>query len=198
MNKFLLTTKLNDLRTNSIVSLALNTGCRRGEILSLKWSDLDEESNTLNVERTLVYDKDGYRFTPPKSESSIRKIKIGDSLLKNLKEWKAHQNKIKMAYRNVFEDIDLIFSTHTGKPIFPRSLTSEFNRAIKNANVTKIRFHDLRHTHATMCLEAGMSLKEVQDRLGHSSIKTTGDVYAHVTESMKEKSVELFEKYISN
>lgn len=198
MNRFLLTAKLNDVRTNSIVTLALNTGCRRGEILSLKWSDLDEESKTLNVERTLVYDKDGYRFTPPKSESSIRKIKIGDSLIKELKEWKAHQNKIKMAYRNVFEDIDLIFSTHTGKPIFPRSLTSEFNRAIKNANVTKIRFHDLRHTHATMCLEAGMSLKEVQDRLGHSSIKTTGDVYAHVTESMKEKSVELFEKYISN
>lgn len=71
-------TKFNDLRTNSIVTLALNTGCRRGEILFINWSDLEEESKTLNVERTLDYDKDGYRFTPPKSESSIRKIKIRD------------------------------------------------------------------------------------------------------------------------
>ncbi|PKR82438.1 hypothetical protein CWO92_24345 [Heyndrickxia camelliae] len=90
-----------------------------------------------------------------------------------------------------------MFTTETGKPILPRTLTTMFNQAIKTANVPKIRFHDLRHTHATMCLEAGMTLKEVQVRLGHSSIKTTGDVYAHVTENMKEKSAELFEKFIS-
>lgn len=180
-----------------IVNIALNTGCRRGEILSLTWSDIEKESNNLSVQRTLIYDKDGFRFSSPKSESSIRKIKLGGSLIKELDRWKVYQNKFKMAFRNQFEENDLIFTTNTGKPIFPRSLTSDFNKGIKNANVTKIRFHDLRHTHATMCLEAGMSIKDVQVRLGHTSIKTTGDVYAHVTESMKEKSVDLFEKYIS-
>jgi len=124
-------------------------------------------------------------------------IKIGDSAINVLKGWKAQQNKMKMALRNSYEDLNLIFATQTGKPIYPRSLTTEFNKAIKIANVPKIRFHDTRHTHATICLEAGMTLKEVQERLGHSSIKTTGDVYAHVTESMKEKSVDLLEKFIS-
>jgi integrase len=85
----------------------------------------------------------------------------------------------------------------TGKPVYPRSLTADFNKAIKAASVPKIRFHDLCHTYVTLCLEAAMPIKELQVRLGHSSIKTTGDVYAHVTESMKEKSAELFEKYIS-
>ncbi|WP_433956945.1 tyrosine-type recombinase/integrase [Cytobacillus horneckiae] len=197
MNTFLSVTKLENYRLYMIVNIALNTGCRRGEILSLTWSDIEKESNNLSVQRTLIYDKDGFRFSSPKSESSIRKIKLGGSLIKELDRWKVYQNKFKMAFRNQFEENDLIFTTNTGKPIFPRSLTSDFNKGIKNANVTKIRFHDLRHTHATMCLEAGMSIKDVQVRLGHTSIKTTGDVYAHVTESMKEKSVDLFEKYIS-
>jgi site-specific recombinase XerD len=68
---------------------------------------------------------------------------------------------MKMALRKSYEDHNLIFSTQTGKPIFPRALTAEFNKAIKTANVQKIRFHDLKHIHATMCLEAGMSLKFV-------------------------------------
>lgn len=197
MNTFLTVAKLTDLRTFSVVTTAIKTGGRRGEILSLLWSDIDFENNVISLERSLVYDDKGWRFSTPKSASSVRKVKVGESLIQDLKEWRTHQKKMKMAFRDTFVDNNLIFTTSTGKPIFPRSLTTQFNQLIKTANVPKIRFHDLRHTHATMCLEAGMSLKEVQDRLGHSSIKTTGDVYAHVTESMKEKSAELFEKFIS-
>jgi integrase len=195
-NVFLSYVKLENYRLYSIVNTALDTGCRRGELLSLKWTDLDEDNGYLKVERSLIYDEEGYRFSTPKTASSIRSIKIGESLIKELKQWKAHQNKMKMALRSTYKDEGLIFTTQTGKPLFPRSLTTEFNKAIKAADVTKIRFHDLRHTHATICLEAGMSLKEVQERLGHSSIKTTGDVYAHVTNAMKEKSIDLYEKYI--
>jgi integrase len=195
-NVFLSYVKLENYRLYSIVNTALDTGCRRGELLALKWTDLDEENGYLKVERSLIYDEEGHRFSTPKTESSIRSIKIGESLIKELKQWKAHQNKMKMALRSTYKDEGLIFTTQTGKPLFPRSLTTEFNKAIKAAAVTKIRFHDLRHTHATICLEAGMSLKEVQERLGHSSIKTTGDVYAHVTNAMKEKSIDLYEKYI--
>lgn len=197
MDKFLDYTKLSNYRLYHIVNTALKTGCRRGELLSLKWSDLDEENGYLRVERSLVYDKDGYRFSTPKTQASTRDIKIGESLVKELKEWKAHQNKLKMALRKSYNDEGLIFTTQTGKPIYPRGMLAEFNKATREAEVPQIRFHDLRHTHATMCLEAGMSLKEVQERLGHSSIKTTGDVYAHVTKNMKEKSIKKLEAYIN-
>jgi len=197
MHIFLDVTKLTNPRLYALIHTALFTGCRRGEILSLTWDDLDIENQYLNVDKSLIYNKDGYKFSTTKSQSSNRVIKIGDSAINVLKGWKAQQNKMKMALRNSYEDLNLIFATQTGKPIYPRSLTTEFNKAIKIANVPKIRFHDTRHTHATICLEAGMTLKEVQERLGHSSIKTTGDVYAHVTESMKEKSVDLLEKFIS-
>jgi integrase len=196
MHRFLNYVKLSNYRLYHIVNTAIKTGCRRGEVLALKWSDLDEDKGYLRVERSLVYDREGYRFTTPKTNSSVRNIKVGESLIKELKEWKVHQNKLKMALRKSYQDEDLIFTTQKGKPIYPRTMTFEFNKAIEESGVTKIRFHDLRHTHATICLEAGMSLKEVQERLGHSSIKTTGDVYAHVTENMKEKSVELFESYV--
>jgi len=197
MYRFLEFTKLSNYRLYHIVNTALKTGCRRGELLSLKWSDLDEENGYLRVERSLVYDKGGYRFSTSKTQASTRDIKIGESLVKELKEWKAHQNKMKMALRKSYNDEGLIFTTQTGKPIYPRGMLAEFNKATREAEVPQIRFHDLRHTHATICLESGMSLKEVQERLGHSSIKTTGDVYAHVTKNMKEKSIKKLEAYIN-
>lgn len=191
------TALLTNLRMYTIISTAFKTGARRGEVLSLKWSDIDFENKEINIERSLVYDKKGFRFNTPKTKSSVRKIKIGDSLISDLKRWKAHQNELKMIHRRIFVEHDLVFTTETGKPIYPRTMTFMFNQVIKEAGVQKIRFHDLRHTHATLCLESGMSLKDVQDRLGHGNIQTTGNVYAHVTDNMKEKSTQLFEKYIS-
>ncbi|MCM3110635.1 tyrosine-type recombinase/integrase [Lederbergia lenta] len=197
MDLFLNITKVTDLRLFTIVSVALKTGVRRGEVLALKWSDVDFEKQEISIDRSLVYDDEGYRFSTPKTESSIRRISIGKSLIDDLKKWRVRQNEFKMAFRKVFKDEDLIFTTEIGKPVYPRTLTQKFHEAIRVSGVPKIRFHDLRHTHATLCLEAGMSIKEVQDRLGHASIKTTGDVYAHVTDKMKVKSTDLFEKHIS-
>ncbi|MEH7650896.1 site-specific integrase [Bacillus safensis] len=83
-----------------------------------------------------------------------------------------------------------------GRPIYPRTLTENFNRATKEAALPKIRIHDCRHTHATLLLEAGVSLKEVQERLGHSSIKMTGDIYAHVTPKIKARTAQKFGDYM--
>jgi integrase len=160
---------------------ATYTGMRRGELLGLKWQDIDFEHVRIHIQRNLIYDEDGFRFGDLKTEASQRIIAMDDFLLKELKRYKVKQGEIKLIVGNQYEDNDLVFARETGKPIFPRTLTDVFNRVIKAAGVKKVRFHDLRHTHATLLLEAGAGLKEVQNRLGHASIKTTGDVYAHVT-----------------
>lgn len=196
MNTFLEVAKVIDPLIYAIVSLAVKTGLRRGEILALKWDKISFEERTINVDTSLMLGDGGYTLTTPKTESSIRTITFGDLLLKDLKSWKAKQNKLMLATGNRYNDKDFVFTNTVGNHFDPSTLGHKFNMAIEAAGVPKIRFHDLRHTHATISLEAGMSLKEVQDKLGHSSIKTTGDVYAHVTDNMKKQSSELFDEYI--
>ena len=119
----------------------------------------------------MVYDKNGFRFNIPKTNSSVRKIKIDDSLISDLKGGKASQNELKMIHRRIFVDHNLVFTVETGKPLYSRTMTFIFNQMIKEASVPKIRFHDLRHTYATLCLESGMPLKEVQIDLDMETFK---------------------------
>lgn len=196
VNSFLEVAKVVNPRIYAIVSFALKTGLRRGEILALKWDDIDFDNKIIIVSKSLMLGDGGYRIDTPKTESSLRTVSFGNSLYKDLKWWKAKQNRLKLATRNRYNEKNFVFTNTVGNHIDPSVLGHEFNKVIESAGVTKIRFHDLRHTHATLCLEAGMSLKELQDRLGHSSIKTTGDVYAHVTDKMRKNTSDLFDDYI--
>lgn len=198
MDSFLEVAKIINIQTYAIVNFALKTGMRRGEILALKWSDIDLDNKTISITKNLMLGDGGYKLDTPKTETSIRIVTFGDLLYEDLKWWKAQQNKFKMATRNKYIDRNFVFANTVGNHIDPSYLGHEFNKVIEESGAPKIRFHDLRHTHATMCLESGMPLKEVQERLGHSSIKTTGDVYAHVTDNMKRKSSDLFDEYIKN
>ncbi|PGA19357.1 site-specific integrase [Bacillus thuringiensis] len=168
--------------------LALNTGMRRGELLGLKWKNVDLVEGKVSVTETLIYDELGFRFTEPKTSGSKRLISIDQSLCKELKSYKAKQNEFKLAIGKAYEDNDLVFSRENGRPIYPRTLTTVFERFIKTAQVPKIRFHDLRHTHATLLLKLGINPKIVSERLGHNSIKTTLDTYSHVTLDMQESA----------
>ncbi|WP_286177096.1 tyrosine-type recombinase/integrase [Brevibacillus brevis] len=95
---------------------------------------------------------------------------------------------------NAYEDHDLVEANELGFPIHPRSLTGHFNRTIKKANVPRIRFHDQRHTHATILLKLGEHIKIVSERLGHSNSAMTMNVYSHVTKDMQEQAATKFEK----
>ncbi|MGE7890512.1 tyrosine-type recombinase/integrase [Bacillus cereus] len=187
--KFLNRTKFENIIYYHLFLLALNTGMRRGEILGLKWKNFDLNEGKISVTETLIYDENGFRFTEPKTHGSKRLISIDPNLCKEFKSYKAKQNEFKLLFGQSYEDNDLVFAKETGQPILPRTMTTTFNQFIKKADVPQIRFHDLRHTHATILLKLGINPKIVSERLGHSSIKTTLDTYSHVTIDMQESAV---------
>lgn len=167
--------------------LAITTGMRRGEILGLRWKDVDLEKGMLYVRQTLS--KDGKQFLKgAKSEASIRSIKLSNDTIVLLRKQKMVVAKEKLRCGADYVDNDLIICTAKGTPINPENLKRTFQRLIKEANVPSIRFHDLRHTHATMLLASGINAKVISERLGHSNIKTTLDIYSHVLPSMQEEA----------
>ncbi|MFB1100848.1 tyrosine-type recombinase/integrase [Terribacillus sp. JSM ZJ617] len=196
VNTFLTVGKFVDIDYATAIEICLDTGVRRGELLAIKWDDIDWENQTIRIDESLVYDDEGFRFGTTKNESSKRSIKCTSTAFESLRKHRVRQNEMKIYFGNQYKDHNLVFCREDGQPIYPRTLTTIFNRMIKKANVPKIRIHDIRHTHATLFLESGGTMKELQQRLGHASMGTTSDVYAHVTEKMKKRSTENYEEYM--
>lgn len=183
--------------TNAYIPLMIGfyTGMRKGEVLGLFWEDIDLENNIIKIRRNLVRKKDSnFELAPPKTNSSIRDIKIGDTLSKILKDEKLNQKKQKVKigkwykkteYNWVCRKKDGSFVTHgdidMAIAIINKDLNIDFN------------FHCLRHTHATLLLENGANIKDIQKRLGHSKITTTMDTYSHVTHKMENETVNILE-----
>ncbi len=167
------------------VLLALTTGMRRGEVLALRWKNVDFDKMTIRVVESLEQVKQTIRFKAPKTEKG-RAIMLLDYAAEELKAWKKTQaDELKEMGITANED-SFVCGRWDGGPVKPDSLTGEFVRAIRKIpNVPVIRFHDLRHSHATQLLTEGIHPKIAQERLGHSSIKTTLDLYSHVTDTMQ-------------
>jgi len=161
--------------------LAVNTGMRQGELLGLKWKDVNFEKEIINVKRQ--YDR-SLKFKKLKSDSSKRVIPLADNVVSELKSYRIRQNEDKLALGEEYIDKDLIGCNKKGEPINHRCLVRDFKRIIKEAELPEIRFHDLRHTFATLFLEAGGNIKTLQQMLGHASINITIDTYGHVSEEM--------------
>ncbi|MCP8970467.1 site-specific integrase [Ectobacillus ponti] len=167
--------------------LAITTGMRRGEILGLRWKDVDLEKGMLYVRQTLS--KDGKTFlTGAKTDSSVRSIKLSQETIAALKKHKARVASERLKGGAEYSNYDLVVCTAKGTPMNPENLKRTFIRLTKQADVSTIRFHDLRHTHATMLLAQGVHAKVISERLGHSNIKTTLDIYSHVLPSMQEEA----------
>jgi integrase len=164
--------------------LALATGMRRGEILALRWKNLDLDAGVVRVVESLEQTKAGLRFKSPKSSKS-RAVPLPRFALLELKEWKREQAEALLRL-GVRQDGDtLVAAREDGKPKQPDSLTHEFTYLVRRADVPRVRFHDLRHSHATQLLAAGVHPKIVQERLGHSTIAITLDLYSHVSDTMQ-------------
>ena len=160
--------------------LALKTGMRRGEIIALKWADI--VNNTIIVKQA-------------KSSAGVRSIAITNADIKELEKHRKSQLKNKLKAIEYYDN-DLVIATKHGKPIGPRNLLRSFELIIERNNLRKIRFHDLRHTHATMMLLAGVHAKVVSERLGHSTIGITLDIYSHVLPNMQSEAANKLEKLL--
>jgi len=169
--------------------IALATGMRRGEILALRWRNVDLESGKVRVVESLEQTKDGgLRFKAPKTESA-RAIALPAFAVEELRRLKWEQAEDLLALGVRQDGSTLLCARADSDPMQPRSLTHEFTRLIlRMRDLPRIRFHDLRHSHATQLLLAGVHPKIAQERLGHSTITTTLDLYSHVTETMQEEA----------
>ncbi|MCS6132104.1 site-specific integrase [Clostridium botulinum] len=181
------------------LQISFNTGLRAAEVMSLTWDCIDFEKQTLTVEKILYRNEfKKWVFGPPKTHSSYRTIKIGNTLLSLLKKFHKDQKKNKLRYGEFYTkyDYDFVCLKENGELLTTDSL-KYLSRVVNYELGINFKFHSLRHTHATMLLEAGANIKDIQQRLGHSKLATTMDTYSHVTKKMSEDSVNIFETIIS-
>jgi integrase len=170
------------------VLIALATGMRRGEILALRWKNVDLESGTVRVVESLEQTKAGLRFKSPKAEKA-RAVPLPRFAFGELRGWKMKQAEALLRL-GVRQDGDtLVCAREDGEPKQPRSVSHKFAEFVGRARVPRVRFHDLRHSHATQLLAQGVHPKIVQERLGHSSIAITMDLYSHVSDTMQTSAV---------
>ncbi len=168
--------------------LAANTGMRRGEVLGLRWKDVDLDGRRLSVRQQLVRAGERVAFGAPKTKAGRRVIALDAGTVAALRERRAAWSADKLHFGKAFKDHDLVFCRPDGHPHDPDVVTHQFDRATVRAGVPRIRLHDLRHTHASLLLQARVHPKVVQERLGHSSITITLDTYSHLIPDMQDEA----------
>lgn len=193
-------------RMGNMYLFGLFTGLRRGELLALRWSDVDWEQRVLKVERALSRVKD-YSDTvnktklvieEPKTLKSKRIIPLFDYLIEILHNQKEQQDTDKEKSYGIYEDNDIIFATELGLMIDPGNFNRKFYKLIDKAELPHANPHCLRHTFATRGLENGIDLKTMQELLGHSSISVTGDTYTHVLIDKKRNEMDKLNKLVED
>jgi integrase len=170
------------------IFLALATGMRRGELLALRWKDVDLEQSTLTVRQTLEQTKAGLRFKPPKTKRSTRTIALSPSVVEVLQAHKVRQLEERMKLGLGRDSAGLVFSKLDGEPLNPRNFSKEFTRLVARAGIRPVTFHGLRHTHITNLLREGVHPKIASERAGHASVAITMDVYSHAIPSLQEEA----------
>ncbi len=177
--------------------LALSTGMRQGELLGLRWKGVDLEAGRLHVTTSLQWTRDGPVFAEPKTARSRRQITLTQAAVDALRHHRVEQAQERLQLGASWEDNDLVFSNYIGRPVSPWILIRHFHELLAKADLPKIRFHDLRHTAATLLLGQGVHPKIVSEMLGHSNIATTLDLYSHVTPVMQRQAAEVMDAVLS-
>ena len=178
---------------------AVGTGMRRGELFGLQWGQVDLDLGYIYVLHSLDYlaSQGTYLLKEPKTSYGKRQIALSPSLSISLREHRQREIESKALLGTTLKDSDFVFARHDGLPLVPSTVTVKFKQMLLTAGLPEIRFHDLRHTHATLMLLAGVHPKIVSERLGHASIVITLDLYSHVIPGMQEAAAEKFDRYLA-
>lgn len=187
----------NNHKAYVLFRLLAFSGMRKGEALALTWNDLNFTSNELRINKAISEGKYNRLYVKSTKTGDSRTIKMDDKTMTILKEWKKKQKQDYFILGiNTTQPKQLVFSNEKNEFIKPQKTIKWINQIQKKYKLAKVTTHGLRHTHCSLLFEAGASLKEVQDRLGHSDVKTTMNIYAHVTKKAKEEAILKFASYI--
>ena len=182
----------------ALVYTALYTGMRRGELLGLRWCDVDLPLATISVTQSLQRLYGGeFSVREPKSAHSRRLIPMPPSLAVLLRRHNEHEEQRKELLGMTASPTDLVFSRYDGHPLDPSTVSHNFGDIVTKSGIKNVRFHDLRHAHASLMLRTGASPKVISERLGHSSIAITMDIYSHVMPGLQEEAAIRFEEALT-
>lgn len=184
-------------RLGALYALALASGAREGELLALRWSDVDWGRSSVRISRTLLRVTGALLFAEPKTASSRRTVPVGASTIEALRRHRITQTQERLRAGTAWEDLDLVFATELGTPIDAGNLLRRTHYPLlERAGLPRLRFHDLRHTAATLLLEAGAHPRVVAERLGHASPSLVMNIYGHVTERMQTEATATLERVL--
>lgn len=185
------------IRWWALITFDLMSGLRRGELLGLRWQDVDLENRTVTIRQTSNYlPGKGIYVGAPKTASSARPLLLSAAAVMILKEYQDWQDAQRALLGDAWEDKDgRIFTTETGAPIFPDSVTQWFSSFISRSGMPKVTVHSLRHTYATLMIADGVPLVVVSRQLGHAQTSTTANIYAHAIASAQAKAMQTFDRF---
>jgi integrase len=199
LTQFLSAAQEDSHKTYVIFLTLAYSGMRVGELVALKWKDIDFEEHNINITKT-IYNPDNnmkkYQIIPPKTRYSIREIGIEEEVTEELKKHRVMQNELRMKYRNLYHDEDFVFATtrkSLGYPELIKTIEFHMRKLLKRCGLNeRLTPHSLRHTHTSLLAEAGVGLDEIMERLGHGDDKVTKRVYLHVTKRRKKEASQKF------
>ena len=178
-----------------LYKLAFTTGMRQSELLGLKWGDIDWKNSTLKIQRQAQQvNGQGIIFLPPKTRSGIRQIVIGRSILREIADQKEQQDKYRLHRGKEWQDNNLIFATGNGTPFSQSNLMRDFYKVLDKSNLPKIRFHDIRHTAASLMINKGIPIVVVSKILGHSKPSVTLNIYSHCVSELQQEAAKVMEE----
>lgn len=188
--------KLKDSKVYIPVLLSLTTGMRLGEIAALTWDNVDFQNKVIYVDKTVIRINGKVSISDVKTEKSRRSIAISDFVIQELKKHLKKQKENKLKYGTNYVDTNFVCTHEDGRQQLPDYITKKFQKEIQKYGLPKVRFHDLRHTHASLLLKQGINPKVVSERLGHSSISITMDLYSHVVPELQREAARKIEELI--